>query len=180
MAKYTERLNELLESGVLTQEQHDELADLSIAKEAIKEFNEVKRERDEAVSKVSRYETLPKLKESLGKVGINYDDQPKYAKEALDRIPADKLDDLEHVATYVQEQGFQATPAQKQEGGARPAAEAIVNQGLQAGSQPITPSSEADFHRELDAVPDGDPQALREVLAKHGRLAQDQGAVQNV
>lgn len=61
-----------------------------------------------AVQKVSFLETQPKRKETLKGVGIDYDSLPQYGKEVLDQIPADKLDDTDFVASFVQSKGFQA------------------------------------------------------------------------
>lgn len=127
MARYTERLDQLLNDGVLTQEQYDELADLSIAKDAIKEFNKVKSERDQFASKLEQFETAPKRKEALKRVGIDYDALPKYGQKALDGIPAEDLDNLEKVAEFVQNEGFEANLQTEQEDtGEQSGAEQIV------------------------------------------------------
>ena len=66
-----------------------------------------------AVQKVSFLETQPKRKETLKGVGIDYDSLPQYGKEVLDQIPADKLDDTEFVASFVQSKGFEAQVQQQ-------------------------------------------------------------------
>lgn len=175
MARYSDLLNQLLEDEVLTQEQHDELADLSAAKEAIKEFNEVKRERDELAAFKQQVETSPKRKEALKRVGVDYDAVPKYGQKALDAIPSEDLDDLEKLAGHVQAEGFEAT-IQAEEEGAKSGAEVITDFATSTTGTPVRTSKEASeqaFLADLDTVPDGDKQSLREVLAKHGRLVQD-------
>ena len=176
MAKYTDRLNELLNDGTLTQDVFDELADLSVAKDAIKEFNQVKSERDELATFKAQVETAPKRKEALKRVGIDYDAQPKYGQKTLDALPADKLDDLDFVAKYVTDEGFAATLQPEQQTGEKSGAEAITDTLTQFGSgQPVrvgAEAAEADFLADLDKVPDGDKEALTEVLKKHNRHQQ--------
>ena len=170
MARYLDKLNELLEAGTLSQADYDELADLSAAKEAIKEFNQVKSERDDLQGRVERFETAPKRKEALKRVGIDYDAQPKFAQRFLDGIDAETLDDLEQLAKVVNDEGFEAKVEQAS-GGDEPAAAQIVSQGVEAAPSTPTSSTDSDFYRDLDAVPDGDKEAVKAVMAKHGRLA---------
>lgn len=137
MARYTERLNSLLEDGTITQETYDELADLSVAKDAIKEFNNVKRERDEFEQKVQQYESLPKRREALGQFGIDYDKSPKYLRSIFDSLDAKKLDDREYVSQQLRDNEIEVQLSEEQASEDRPAAADIVDAALSA---PLTGS----------------------------------------
>lgn len=132
MARYTERLNDLLDEGTITQEQYDELADLSVAKEAIKEFNNLKKERDEFEQKVQRYETQPKRKAALEPFGIDYDRSPKYLKEVFDRFDPEKLEDREYISEQLRQNEIEVSAAAEEVSGERPAAQEIVEASLSA------------------------------------------------
>jgi vacuolar-type H+-ATPase subunit I/STV1 len=129
---------------------------------------------DELESRLSSIESAPKRKEALKRVGVDYDAQPKYGRKTLDAIPADRLDDLDFVANYVKEEGFEATLAPEQQTGERSGAEQIVDFTSNAGTgAPVRTGQQAAdeaFYADLDRVPDGDKEAIREVLMKHGRL----------
>lgn len=160
MAKYLDRLNGLLEEGVLTQEQYDELADLSAAKEAIKGFNQIRSERDELQNKLQRYETQPKRKAALEPFGIDYDKAPKYLKSVFDSMDPDKLEDQDYVSQHLRDNDVEVTAPQA--GGDQEATQSgaaqIVTQGLNAGraaSQQETYESAiaaAQTQQDLDAV----------------------------
>lgn len=116
------------------------------------------KERDDLKARLESIESAPKRKEALKRVGIDYDAVPKYGQKALDEIPAEDLDNLEKVAQYVQEQGFDAKVQAEQEGGEKPGSqqvtEFLTNQG--AGT-PGTETYEeavanANSQEDLDAV----------------------------
>ena len=87
-----------------------------------------------AVQKVSYFETQPKRKETLAGIGIDYDSLPKYGQEVLDSLPADKLDDKEFVANFVQSKGFEANSQQPTQT-PQPGAAGVVNQAIAGGTQ---------------------------------------------
>lgn len=175
MAKYVDRLNELLNEGTITQDQFDELADLSIAKEAIKEGNDWKRRAETAEATVQKFETAPKRKEAWKLVGIDYDNEKQYGRDALDSYDGD-LDDTDALAAYATAKGFEATISSDAASGEKSGAEKITDSITQFGSgQPVrvgAEAAEADFLADLDKVPDGNKEALTEVLKKHNRHQQ--------
>lgn len=71
--------------------------------------------------------SAPKRKEALARVGIDYDAVPKYGQKALDELPVEDLDDLDKVAQYVQEQGFEANLQTEEAPKEQSGAEQIVN-----------------------------------------------------
>lgn len=87
-----------------------------------------------AIDKLQRYETAPKRKEALHRVGVDYESQPLYGREVLDSIPIDKLDDLEYVSQFVRDKGFEATAPIEQEQEQPPAAGVVEH----ATSAPTT------------------------------------------
>lgn len=113
-------------------------------------------EAEPAIAFKATQETLPKRKEAVKKAGIDYDSQPLYAQEVLDAIPADKLDNGEYVASYIQQKGFTATK-QAEGGTEQPKAAAIVEHATNAGTTPDQETYEAAIEaasspEELDAV----------------------------
>lgn len=134
---------------------------------------------DELEARLASIESAPKRKEALKRVGIDYDAQPKYGQKTLDAIPHDKLDDLDFIANYVKEEGFEATLQPDEEtpdrSGADQITDALTEMGTGAPVRPASQQADDDFYRDLDAIPDGDREAMREVLAKHGRLAPSEG-----
>lgn len=129
---------------------------------------------DELESRLSSIESAPKRKEALARVGIDYDAVPKYGQKALDALPVEHLEDLNKVAQYVSEQGFEANLQTDEAPREVSGAEAITNFMTQAGTgAPVRTgqaASEAAFYADLDKVPDGDKEGIRAVLAAHGRL----------
>lgn len=116
------------------------------------------KERDELKARLESIESAPKRKEALRRVGIDYDQVPKYGQKALDEIPTDDLDDLEKVAKFVSEQGFEAkvTPDESSQGGsgAEQITDFLTNQGT---GSPATETYEQAMARaktpeEVDAV----------------------------
>lgn len=179
MAKYIERLEELRDAGKLSDEEFSELADLSAAKDAIKEFNSVRTERDELAAFKAHVETAPKRKEALQRVGIDYDALPKYGQKALDAIPTEDLDNLEKVAGFVSELGFEANLTTEQQAQVQTGAEQITQATVALGTGgSVATSKDAKqqaFLADLDSIPDGDKNAMAEVLAKHGMGPQSEG-----
>lgn len=168
MAKYIERLEELRDAGKLTDEEFADLADLSAAKDAIKEFNQIKSERDDLASFKQNVETAPKRKEALKRAGIDYDALPKYGQKALDGIPAEDLDDLEKVSKFVKDEGFEAsikTPDPGEQSGADTITAALTDMG---SGTPVRTDAQAEYEAARDAAKT--PEELRAVLAKHGQL----------
>jgi hypothetical protein len=135
MAKYLDRLNQLLSDGKISQEEHDELADLSVAKEAIKEFNQVASERDSLKAQVQTFESLPKRKAALEPFGINYDNSPKYLRQVFDQMDPEKLGDKEYVSKHLadNEVDVNLKAAEGQQGTPSGAAQ-IVNHAASAGA----------------------------------------------
>lgn len=133
---------------------------------------------DELEARLNSIESAPKRKEALKRVGIDYDAVPKYGQEALDSLPADKLDDLDYVAKYVNEKGFEADLSQQQP---QPTSEAerITQATVDLGTgAPVRISQDArqqEFLAELDKVPDGDKNAMNEVLSKYGMTPATEG-----
>lgn len=96
-----------------------------------------KNEAEPAIQKATYYETQPKRIEALKGIGVDYAAMPKYGQEVLDSLPADKLDDKEFVANFVQSKGFEITPQQAQPGDQSGAAQ-VVSQAV-SGGQAGTP-----------------------------------------
>lgn len=163
MAKYTDRLNQLVEDGVLTQEQHDELADLSVAKDAIKEFNQIKAERDELATKVQTFETQPKRKAALEKFGIDYTTSKKYLRDVFDKIPADKLEDADFISQHLRDNEVEVTAGTEQTPGATPAA-ARVDAALNTGG---ASSEQSSYEQAVGAAQT--PEELDQVYARFGK-----------
>lgn len=93
--------------------------------------------RDEAQPAIDfkrTQDTLPKRKEALKKAGVDYDSQKPFGKEVLDAIPAEKLEDAEFVAEFVQAKGFEATQQSDEGQGTKPAAQQIVDGTTGAGT----------------------------------------------
>lgn len=127
MARYVERMDELLANGTITQETYDELVDLNAAKEAIREFETVKRERDELAQFKTEVEIAPKRAEAVKNAGVDFESLPAYGQDYLKRnIPADKLEDGDFVASVIQQGGFQAQVHENQEQSAQSGADQIV------------------------------------------------------
>lgn len=115
------------------------------------------KERDDLRSRLESIESAPRRKEALKRVGIDYDAVPKYGQKALDGLPADDLDNLEKVAQFVQEQGFEANLTNEQtppQSGAERITAATIEMG---NGTPTTETYEeavakADSEKDLDAV----------------------------
>lgn len=122
-------------------------------------------EAEPAISFKQSQDTLPKRKDALKKAGVDYDAQKPFGKEVLDAIPADKLEDAEFVAEFVQAKGFEATVAQEEQG-AKPGAQQIVEGTTGAGVG--APSSES---YEAAVAAATTPEELDAVYAKHGKPA---------
>lgn len=158
MGRYTDRLNQLLEDGVLSQDQYDELADLSVAKEAIKEFNDVKKERDTLRQEVQTFETQPKRKAALEQFGIDYDKSPKYLRQVFDQMDPEKLDDQDYISQHLRDNEVEVNPTNAPaDTGERPAAAAIVDHAVASTRTPSQETYEqaveaAQTPEELDAV----------------------------
>jgi hypothetical protein len=65
-SRYIEELDGMLASETITQEQYDTLADLSAAKDAIKDHGQVTRERDEALGRLRNIERQPVREKVFG------------------------------------------------------------------------------------------------------------------
>lgn len=136
MPTYKEEVEELVESGVITQEKADRLLDLSMAKEAVREFDAIKRERDELASFKADVETAPlrakALKDTLGVEweGLTYAEQDFLKRN----IPTEKFTDKEHIAQMVQQGGIKYEPPQQTPQNL-PAAAGVVNQAVSGGTQ---------------------------------------------
>ena len=125
---------------------------------------------EEAEARLASIESGPKRREALQRVGIDYDAVPKYGQKALDQLPVDALDDIEQVAQYVQEQGFEATIQPTEQTGEKSGAEQMTDFLTSAGQgAPASINKDTEFQKELDAAPDMD--SAKQVLAKYGRLA---------
>lgn len=116
------------------------------------------KEAQQLRAKLESIESAPKRKEALSRVGIDYDAVPKYGQKALDGIPAKDLEDLEKVAQYVQEQGFEANLQAEQKPREKSGAEDITDFMTNVGSgTPTTETYEeavakADTPEDMDAV----------------------------
>lgn len=132
------------------------------------------KEADALRDELESIKSAPKRKEALKRVGVEYDKQPKYGQKTLDAIPHDKLDDLQYVANFVKEEGFEATLQTEEKPGEKSGAERITDFTTSAGNgAPVQTSDEAKeqaFYADVEKVPDGDKNAMREVLIKHGRF----------
>lgn len=137
------------------------------------------KEAKELRAELESIRSAPKRKEALKRVGVDYDAVPLYGQKTLDALPADKLDDLDFVAQFVKEEGFEATLSPEQEVQERSGAEEMTHQQTSMGNgQPVRTGQQAAdeaFYADLDAVPDGDKEGVRKVLEKHGRLAPTDG-----
>lgn len=153
----------------------DEIRESAVPENFRKELGELgaKAKRAEDLEKeLDGYRRAPARAQLWKDLNIDFDSLKPLEKKALESWTWEgDTPDKEKAAEFLTQNGIAASAPQNQEGQQQPAAAQIVNQGIQAGG--VAPSSEADFQRELDAVPDGDRQAIREVLAKHGRLAQE-------
>lgn len=92
-----------------------------------------KEEAEPAIDYRRRQETLPKRKEALRLVGVNYDAEPQYGQETLDSIPDDKLDNTEWLAEFVKSKGFRASLQSEEEPREKSGAEKITDFLTNAG-----------------------------------------------
>lgn len=124
-------------------------------------------------AKLATLERQPQLASAVKELGVDYEAQPKFARSYLDAFDGDPSD-KEALAAYLTEGGFEAKsePAGQTE---RPAAAVIAEQATGGGTPTSAGDAKAALHADLDAIPDGDPEALREVLAKHGQLPKNIG-----
>lgn len=125
---------------------------------------EAKEGRD-AKARLASIESAPKRKEALKRVGVDYDAEKKYGQEKLDSLPADKLDDLDFVAQFVKEAGFDAKLPSEEGTPAASGAEEVVNftQGAVGGQPPQQSSYEADMAAATT------PEQVDDVYRKHGK-----------
>ena len=125
------------------------------------------KERDELKSRLESIESAPKRKEALARVGIDYDAVPKYGQKALDALPASDLDDLEKVASYVQEQGFEANLTEQAQNltNAERISEATVDMG--SGTPARTSKSEEAYRSAVEAAET--PEELDKVYKDFGK-----------
>ena len=137
------------------------------------------KEAAELRTKLESIELAPKRKEALGRVGIQYDDQPKFAQRFLDSIDAKTLDDLDKLAETVKNEGFDARLQPEHQGDPNQV-EQIVNFTSETQGAPLKRGSDEDFYREFDAVPDGDKEASRRVLEKYGKAQPSEGLMTTV
>ena len=109
--------------------------------EATKKAATLESELTKATSKLTKIEKAPVLKKSLEQLGVDYDAQPRFGKKALEAFEWEGDEpDLEQLASYLTEEGFEVaqTQAEAQE---QTGAEKIVNQAnLGAARFDKTPS----------------------------------------
>lgn len=133
-------------------------------------------EAEPAITYKQRHESLPKRKEALKRVGVDYDAEKPYGQKTLDSIPADKLDDLDFVASFVKEEGFEASIEAEGRTTEPSGAEVITDFATTASTGPRQRTSQEAANQalltELDKVPDDDKEAIAAVLAKHGYQSQ--------
>lgn len=175
-------LREYLDKLGLKEEAIDKAVELATPENTRKDLGELGgkvKTLEAELAELRPLKEAPKRMEALKRVGIDYEAQPGYGKKALDSIPFDKLDDLDFVAQFVKDEGFEASlsPEQIAEGqtGAERITEATVGLGQGGPVQTTKSAKDQAFFDDLDRIPDGDKNAMAEVLAKHGRLPQSEG-----
>ena len=126
-------------------------------------------EAEPALDYKAKHESLPKRKEALKRVGVDYDAEKPYGRKTLDSIPADKLDDLEFVANFVKEEGFEASlKSEGDEGEKSGAAEITDFLSAQGDGTPPRTDKNAEMHKALEAAKSEEEAA--KILAAHGQL----------
>lgn len=100
MGKFEQALKALQEKYGIEEADLETVADSSIARDEIKEFNAIQRERDELAAKLAHMERAPKLKEAFAKVGVDVDSLPKFGKKVVETFDGD-FEDLEALAAWV-------------------------------------------------------------------------------
>lgn len=175
-----EVLSKYVPAGVLeaVAEEVREAATPDSFRKELGELGAKAKEADSLRSELESIKSAPKRKEALQRVGINYDAEKKYGQEILDSIPHDKLDDLDFVAQFVQEKGFdadlsQVTPQPQSE--AERITQATVDLGTGTPANVSKDARQQEFLDALDKVPDGDKNAMNEVLAKFGMSPATEG-----
>lgn len=127
------------------------------------------KEYETELSDLRPLKDAPKRKEALKRVGVDYDAQPKSVRRTFDAIPSDKLDDLNHVAQVVQEEGIQADLSAVQEAQSQTAAEQIseATMGLGNGTPSRTTRSKEAYDAAVAAAQT--PEELDKVYRDFGK-----------
>lgn len=120
---------------------------------------------DELENELTSIRSAPKRKEALKRVGIDYDAVPKYGQDTLDSLPHDKLDDLDFVADFVKQKGFEAKVQSEEQTRERTGAEQVAEFASTAGQGP--PPEPAGY---AEAVAKAEtPEELNKVYADFGK-----------
>ena len=157
MGRFENALKELAEKYDIDEEDLEKLSDSSIAREEIKNFKALERERDELAAKVETYEAAPKRIQALKDAGIDWDSLNKRDQRIVERELTD-YDDPEKVSEFINEWGFEAT--EQPVGDTKPAAQAGVNEALRGASS--TNNQTKSRQQLIDEAQT--PEALQKVL----------------
>lgn len=134
------------------------------------------KERDELRARLESIEKGPRREALAAKFGVDVTSLKKAERHALEQFDWEGDEPSEEAfAQHLSEWEIPASGKPDQPTISEPNAARIVDQAVNSSSVPLPTNQDAEFHRELDAVPDGDKQAVTAVLEKYGRLAPDHG-----
>lgn len=100
-----------------------------------------------AVQRVQHLDTVPARTAAVKEFGVDYPSSPQWLKDIIDGIPADKLEDGDHILEVFRAKGVEVTAPQPTPE-ELPKAHKVVQQGIAAplgGSSAVNQIAPADF-----------------------------------